>query len=176
MMPALGVISLAWGGALFDGMPDIKEQLDEQGYFGHYFYPEPFELRQRLAAIEADPSEIAAKIAELQSKYPHDRFADTSARLAAMREFVDCYENAFADKTEWEPVFSVVFDAEDDTEDDLLDEECLLPGEAPEPPGAPEQPAGEPVEWGDPALTATVRRKVPSKYPHRYPYIVLIVG
>ena len=42
-------------------MEDIKDELG-YGYVGHYFYPEPAELRQRLAALQTDPTPIIEEL------------------------------------------------------------------------------------------------------------------
>ena len=55
-------------------------------------YPEPRELRAKLTALEADPS-------------PLEKSGDVQEGLAMLKDFVESYEAAFKDKTEWEPVY-----------------------------------------------------------------------
>jgi len=163
---ALGEISLGLGGLIFDGMEDIEEELD-QGYVGHYFYPEPAELRQRLAALQADPAPIIEKL---------KGWGHLPEVLQKMREFVDCYEKAFANKTEWKPVYRRLFEEEEKER-----EEADIAIDSAPPPDAEgedgESYGGQSVEWGDPSLTKETckREKTPSG-KHRAPYIILVHG
>jgi len=58
----------------------------------HMLYPEPGELRAKLTALEADPS-------------PLEETGDVQEGLAMLKDFVESYEAAFQDKTEWEPIY-----------------------------------------------------------------------
>lgn len=167
---ALGEISLRWGGLLFDGMEDINEELG-QGYVGHYFYPEPAELRQRLAALQTDPTPI---IEELKGR---DHLPEV---LQKMREFVDCYEKAFANKTEWKQVYRRLFEEEEkEREQADLAIDSAPPPDADNPSSSEdgESFGGQSVEWGDPSLMKETRKfeKTPSG-KHRDPYIILVHG
>lgn len=55
-------------------------------------YPEPGELRTKLRALEIDSS-------------PLERTGDVQEGLVMLRDFVESYEAAFQDKTEWELVY-----------------------------------------------------------------------
>jgi len=58
-----------------------------------FFYPEPNELRKRLATLEADPTPITEMNLHVQ------------LGLAMLRDFVETYEEAFIGVTPWEPVY-----------------------------------------------------------------------
>jgi hypothetical protein len=60
-------------------------------------YPDAAVLRTRLTALEADP----APIKEIGGDYSDD----LPEALAMLRDFVETYETAFKDKTEWEDVY-----------------------------------------------------------------------
>lgn len=169
---ALGEINVCVGGPLFYGMEDIKEELGG-GYVGHYFYPEPSDLRQRLAALQADPTPI---IEHLTAKHHLKGWDLLPEVLQKMREFVDCYEKAFANKTEWKPVYRRLFE-EEEKEREAAD---LAIDSAPPPDAEGEDGesfGGQCVEWGDPCLMKETRKfeETPSG-KRRDPYIILVHG
>lgn len=162
--------------ALFEGMECFQEDLG-QGMSATYFYPEPADLRTRLAALEADPAPIVDSLKEwyhLPGEQGIDPFAQIPWVLQEMHEFVDCYEKAFAHKTEWKPVYRRLFEQEEKEreEDDLAIDSGPPPdGEGDDGEGT----AGWEVEWGDPSLMEGARKyeKTPSG-KSREPYIRLL--
>jgi len=161
---------------LFEGMKCFPEDLGE-GLSATYLYPEPADLRKRLAALEADPTPIVESLKRwycLPEEQGIDPFAQIPWVLQRMHEFVDCYEKAFANKTEWGPMYRLV--SEEDVVDDYLEEETdsALPPDADGPTSSEDGKSlpGQSVEWGDPSLMKPRCEKVPGKM-HREPYIVL---
>jgi hypothetical protein len=88
---------LKWGaGPLFYGLGCSTEELG-QGYEEFFFYPEPAELRQRLATLEADPTPIAEELREMHSIIDKDPESvetavskDIPMVLDRMRTFITC--------------------------------------------------------------------------------------
>ena len=208
----------SYGARLLDGMKCYDGNLP-QGIICKYFYPEPAELRQRLAdlagpltpviaelrrrleALEAPLPEIPAElrqhlevlatelapvIAELRERIAvletssapivaeQRGHTDDPVSFREIRSFVNCYEKAFVDKTEWEPVYRPV--SEEDVLDDYIEGETdpALPPDADETSSSEdgEGPAGWDVEWGDPSLMEPKYEQVPGEM-HREPYIVM---
>ena len=160
---------LGWSGApLFFGLKCSTEDLG-QGITEWFFYPEPAELRQRLAALEADPAPIAEVLRETYSIFDEDPESvekDVSQGIPAvldrMRTFIACYEREFANVSDWKPLYRRVVEPDDD---DVPDDHCIEEDASGDPPG-------EPVEFGAPQLMAV--RVEYEKEPfdrHRTPYI-----
>jgi hypothetical protein len=161
---------------LFEGMQFDEWLLgggETEQFLVFYLYPEPADLRKRLAALEADPSPIMEAVNEWYS-LPQEQGRDRShlipLMLNEMRDFVDCYEKAFADKTEWKPVYRRLFDEEDKEQIEI---DSAPPPDA-DAPSNSEAGEGLGVEWGDPSLMkqACKYEKTPSG-THREPYIIL---
>jgi hypothetical protein len=90
-----------------------------------------------------------------------------------MKHFVDCYEKAFAERTEWERAWCALHD--EDVLDDYVEEETdsTAPGTDAPPSGeAGESLTGEPVERSDQSLMKPKYEHVPGEL-HREPYAVL---
>jgi hypothetical protein len=160
---------------LFEGMECFPEDLG-YGISATYFYPEPADLRERLAALEADPSPIMEAVNEwysLPQEQGRDRCHLIPLVLQEMHAFVDCYEEAFANRTEFKPVCRRDFDAEDNEQKEI---DSGRPPDANGPPVSEdgESFGGQSVEWGDPSLMVQACRyeKTPSG-THREPYIIL---
>ena len=159
---------------LFEGMECFPWDLSEQ-VSATYFYPEPADLRKRLAALEADPSPIMEAVNKWYS-LPQEQGRDRShlipLMLQEMREFVDCYEKAFANKTEWKPVCRRLFEEEEKgrEEADLAIDSALPDSEGED----GESFGGQSVEWGERSLMKETCKyeKTPSG-KHRDPYIIL---
>jgi hypothetical protein len=160
---------------LFEGMECFHVDLG-QGLSAVYFYPDPADLRKRLAALEADPTPIVESLRAwycLPEEQGIDPFAQVPWVLKKMHGFVDCYEKAFAGKTEWKPVRLRLFEQEEKERE----EADLAIDSAPPPDGEGDDGeglAGQEVEWGDPSLMEGGRKyeETPSQR-HREPYIIL---
>jgi hypothetical protein len=114
-----GSIKASWSGPLFEGMRCWNTDLGG-GLTVIYFYPEVQDLKDRLAALEADPSPIIDGLEErwqfgeqlrremhaewAPDPHPDFRSSQLPEMLRQLRSFVNCYERAFAQKTEWELV------------------------------------------------------------------------
>ena len=96
--------------SLFRGMKCFRRQEDEQNH-ATYFYPEPCELRQRLATLEADPSPVL-RDAKKWFCLPEEQSIDVSKGipfyLESMRKLVDCYEKEVINKTAWETMAALL--------------------------------------------------------------------
>ena len=158
---------LKWGaGPLFYGLRCSTEDLGH-GYEEFFFYPEPCELRQRLAALEADPTPIAEELRKTYSIIDKDPESvetavskDTPVVLDRMRTFITCYEREFANVSDWKPVYRRVAEPDDDVPDDIIEEDAS--GDTP----------GEPVDFGDPSLMEVRVEYEKEPYDrHRTPYI-----
>lgn len=176
----LACTSLAPGYALLRGMKCYRTSCGLGCRPSTYFYPEPAELRQRIADLK-DPLtpavvELRERIAVLEGP-PAPTVAEGGAcaswqgLLAEMEDFVDCYEKAFAERAEWMPVYRRY---EEDVIDDYIEEDAYiaLPLNAGDPPGSEGggSLAGQVVEWGEPTLMEY--EKIPGEM-HREPYIIL---
>lgn len=87
---------------LFHGMECHHRQLSEQ-LAATFFYPEADDLKQRFSALEVDPSPILEAV---EYRYFYQLSGDSCARilrhaLNEIREFVRCYEEEAAKKTDW---------------------------------------------------------------------------
>ena len=173
-------MSLDSGQVLFDGMKRSKSHF--KGFTFTYLYPEPAELRQRIAELE-DPlspaiAELRERISALDASVPPAIVevrtqAKQTGSLDEMKHFVDCYEKAFAEKTEWERVRRAVdeegmLDARIDGETDSTASGADAAPSA----GDSDSLPGEPAEWGDPSLMKPKYEHAPGEW-HREPYIVL---
>lgn len=67
------------------------------------FYPEPHELKERLAQLEADPTPIIKLGWDLETAF------------GILQDFVMTYKKAFIDVTPWEPVYLWKRDPQDRT-------------------------------------------------------------
>jgi len=164
----------AWySNTLFDKMECFPEEFDD-GAVLVYFYPEPADLRKRLAVLERDRAPIIKSLREWYSSPEERKLLDVDKKvpwvLAQMRRFVDCYEQAFASKTEWEPVYRFAKEPDDDV--DCMPCEVNMPTNYASMP-AGEILVGEPVQWGGRELTERPLEKAPCRR-HRQPYIILI--
>jgi hypothetical protein len=108
-----------------------------------FFYPEPGQLRERLAVLEREANIAPGPIGEI-------------------RRFVALYEAAYKEPTNWVQVTESVDDTEDETEDDDVIEEPQEVAES----------LGDEVVWGDPELMRRKTRPVPGDF-HREPVIIL---
>jgi len=174
--------STVWGcnsAALFEGMPCFCS-FPGEAVAGTYFYPQPDDLRRRLASLDANPIPIVESIKKCHCQ-PEEKgcyvLAQIPKVLRKMHEFVDCYEKAFANKTPWRAVYQPQGseDREQENIDDFHDIEMDCP------PGLDAHDishteecelVGEPVEWGDPSLIKSLYVRVPFQM-HREPYIIL---
>jgi hypothetical protein len=160
---------------LFVGMECCRRQVSEQ-LDATYFYPELGDLRQRLAALEADPSPILEAMNEwyfLPQEQGIDRSRQIPLILQAMREFVDCYEEAVVHKTDWAP-WTHVRPIDDDGDEVIQKQEEHEEEPVPNPPDSSSVADGDAfnVQFGDPSLMEQAFETVPGEM-HRRPYIVL---
>ena len=126
------------GAQLMEGMKYSKGSWDFL-----FFYPEPGQLRERLAVLGRE------------AKVP-------PGPLGEIRRFVALYEAAYQERTEWVQVTESVDDTEDETKDDDAIEE----------PQEVTELLGEEVVWGDPELMRRKTRPIPGEF-HREPVIIL---
>jgi len=163
---------------LFAGMKCCRRQVSDQ-LDATFFYPEPGDLRQRLAALEADPSPILEQVKHRWSSSPEhgDYTQHIPPILEIMRKFVDCYEEAVVNKTEWKPWMHRV--AVSDPGDEVIQmQEEHKEDSVPNPPDSSSGEDGEDfnVQFGDPSLMEEEMEDefeiVPGEM-HRWPYIML---
>lgn len=157
---------------LFIGMKSFERQVSEQRD-ATYFYPEPGDLRQRFAALEADSSPIMAAVKKRFSLEENGDYTQLIPRiLEDIRKFVDCYEEAVVNKTDWEPWKRRCLT---DCDDEIIQEqeehgEELVPN-------SPDSSSGEGgedlnVQFGDQSLMVEELETVTGEM-HRWPYIIL---
>jgi hypothetical protein len=148
----------AWGrgwlfSPLFEGMECFHADLGD-GKSAVFLYPDPADLRKRLAVLKADPTLIV----DFQMSWfclPEEKDINHVALvpgvIAGMHNLVDTYEMAFASKSEWTPVHLRLFDLEEKE----WEEAELAIDSAPGPEGEDDDGeglVGEEVEWGAPSL------------------------
>jgi len=152
---------LAWlsyrtGAQLMEGMKCSKDSTAGHSFL--YFYPEPEELRERLAALEREPEPLVALEREGTIR---------AGSLEELKRFVALYELAFAERTEWEQVMENVDLADHHLRDETKDDDAIV-----EPQENVTELLGQEVQWGDPTLMASKFRPVPGEF-HREPTIIL---
>lgn len=160
---------------LFVGMNCIRRQVSEQ-LDATYFYPEPGDMRSRLAALEADPSPILEAVKHWWSSSPEqhgDYTQHIPPILEIMRKFVDCYEETVVNKTDWKPwERRCIVDNCD--EEVIQKQEEHVEESVPNPPDSSSGEDGEnlSVQFGDPSLMEQEFETVPDEM-HRWPYVML---
>jgi hypothetical protein len=140
-----------------EGMKCSKDSLP-QGHSFLYFYPEPEELRERLAALEREPEQLAALEREGTIR---------AGSLEELKRFVALYELAFAERIEWKQVMEDVDLADHHLRDETQFDDAIV-----EPQENVTELLGQEVQWGDPKLMAPKFRPVPGEF-HREPTIIL---
>lgn len=148
--------------SLFEGMECFEER-PAPDYPVLYFYPDPADLRKRLAELEADPAPVVESMNHWFSRLEEPGL-DPWERLPwvfrSMHRLVDRYESAFANRTEWRSIHKL---SEIDVPDGALEQD--------DDHGPLGEPQGETVESRNPSLSEHQREIAPSRR-HREPYII----